>query len=102
MLLEALMLVCFGVAWPVATYRMLQTRRPEGKGLIFTSIIGAGYVAGALSKVLAVYLDGGALAPVFWLYLFNTASVGCNGALQWYLARRRARATRRIAARATA
>ena len=93
---EALMLLCFGVAWPVATYRMLRSGRAEGKGLLFTSIIGAGYVFGAMAKVLAAQCDGAALAPIFWLYLLNSVSVGSNGALQWYLRRKAPQRTRRL------
>ena len=32
MTLEGLMLVCFGIAWPLANLRMLRSGRPEGKG----------------------------------------------------------------------
>lgn len=88
-LLEGLMLLCFGVAWPVANMRMLRSRRPEGKGLAFTLIILCGYVAGAAAKVLLT-VQGQSLPPVFWLYLLNTLSVGVNLALQWHLGRQSA------------
>ena len=51
-LLEGLMLLCFGVAWPVANMRMLRTRLPEGKGLAFTLIILCGYAAGTTAKLV--------------------------------------------------
>lgn len=85
-LLEALMILCFGVAWPVANLRMLRTGRPEGKGVAFTSIVLCGYVAGALAK-LVLASDGQPLAAVFWLYALNTASVATNLVLQWHLGR---------------
>ncbi len=85
-LLEAAMLVCFGLAWPVANLRMLRTRRVEGRGMVFTMIILCGYVAGSLAK-LAGAADGAAPAPMFWLYALNTTSVGVNVALQWYFGR---------------
>ena len=88
MLLEAAMLACFGLAWPLANLRMLRTRRPEGKGLGFTLVILCGYFAGASAKLL-LSLDGRPLAPVFWLYVLNASSVGLNLFLQWYLAPRR-------------
>lgn len=84
-LLEAVMLICFGVAWPLANLRMLRSGRAEGKGMAFTAIILCGYVAGALAK-LALAAHGHALPPVFWLYALNTVSVGCNLLLQWRLA----------------
>jgi hypothetical protein len=91
--LESTMLLCFGLAWPVASLRMLRARRPEGKGLAFTLIILAGYVAGAAAKWLSVG-PGEAIPGVFWLYVLNGASVTVNLALQWYLARQVERARR--------
>jgi hypothetical protein len=88
-LLEAAMMLCFGIAWPVASLRMLRSRRPEGKGLVFTAIILSGYIAGALAK-LASAAHGHELPPVFWLYLLNTVSVCANLLLQWALRRRNA------------
>lgn len=85
-LLEAIMLVCFGVAWPLANLRMLRTRRAEGKGLPFTLVILTGYLCGAGAKLMMM-AGGQPLAPVFWLYFVNTVSVGLNLALQWHYAR---------------
>jgi hypothetical protein len=92
-LLEAVMLLCFGLAWPFSTLRMLRTGRPEGKGLAFTTIIWTGYLCGATAKLLIAAATDAPVAPVFWLYLLNSFTVGTNGALQWYLPRRAARAT---------
>lgn len=92
MLFEATMLLCFGLAWPLATMRMLRTGKAEGKGLGFTLIIWTGYLAGAASKLLGVHSPEVPLAPVFWLYLLNAITVGANGWLQWHLQRRAAMA----------
>jgi hypothetical protein len=56
-LLEALMLLCCGAAWPVANLRMLRmlrVRRAEGKGLGFTLRVLCGYLAGASAKLVTV------------------------------------------------
>jgi hypothetical protein len=87
MLLEAAMLICFGIAWPVANLTMLRTRQAHGKGWMFTLVILCGYLIGASAKLLAAG-HGAALAPVFWLYLLNAASVGMNLGLQWFFAAR--------------
>ena len=50
-LLEATMMLCFGIAWPLANLRMLRTGRAEGKGLMFTLIILCGYGAGLGGQV---------------------------------------------------
>lgn len=84
--LEWTMLLCFGLAWPVANLRMVRTRRPEGKGLAFTTIIMVGYVAGASAKWISV-APGTPIPGVFWLYAVNGVSVTMNLALQWYFAK---------------
>jgi hypothetical protein len=79
--LEALMLVCFGLAWPCANLRMLRTRHAEGKGRLATALILCGYLAGALAKWLAVP-PAVAVPPLFWLYALNAGSVALNLFLQ--------------------
>ena len=86
MLLEAVMLICFGIAWPLANLRMLRTGRAEGKGMAFTAIILCGYIAGALAK-LTWASSAHSLPAVFWLYVLNTVSVAGNLLLQWQLGR---------------
>ena len=86
--LEALMLLCFGLAWPVNTLGMLRRKRPEGKGLTFTLIIWSGYVAGASAKLLLAAHAGSTLPPVFWLYVLNGVTVGANAALYVHFKRR--------------
>ena len=85
-ILEATMLVCFGCAWPLASVRMLRTRRAEGRGLLPTGLIFAGYLAGMAAK-LVFTCHGGPLAPIFWMYFLNAGSVGVNLALQWRYSR---------------
>ena len=90
-LIEAVMIGCFGIAWPVANLRMLRSGRAEVKGVLFTMSI-CGYLAGVVAKLLPMS-EGHALQPVFWLYAINTASVGANQVLQWQLGRRATAAT---------
>jgi hypothetical protein len=81
--LESIMLLCFGLAWPVANLRMLRTRRSEGKGLAFTLIVMVGYLAGTCAKWISGP-PGAPLPGVFWLYAVSGASVTMNLSLQWY------------------
>ena len=83
------MLMCFGLAWPVANLRMLRRGQPEGKGLAFTLIILVGYIAGALAKWPSIS-GHDTLPGVFWLYLANGLSVALNLTLQWHFGRVRA------------
>ncbi len=87
-ILEMTMLICFGCAWPLASLRILRTRRVDGRGLLPTALIFCGYVAGMGAKLCACSIDG-CLASVFWLYLLNAVSVGVNLGLQWYFSRPR-------------
>jgi hypothetical protein len=49
---EALMLVCFGLSWPVAIAKTLRTKQVAGKSRLFLSIICLGYLCGITHKVL--------------------------------------------------
>jgi len=65
MLFEALMLICFGAAWPMSVYKSHKTRSNEGKSIAFLFTIFIGYVAGILHKIFYNY------DWVLYLYLFN-------------------------------
>lgn len=83
---EVTMLLCFGFTWPLTSLRMLRTRRCEGRGLVPTSLVLCGYLAGMAAKLCAC-ADGDGLASIFWMYLLNAVSVGVNLALQWHFGR---------------
>jgi len=85
--LEALMLLCFGLAWPFGNLRMLRTRRALGPGLAVTALILCGYVAGALAKWVAA-APGSPVPALFWFYLVNAFSVALNLVLQLHYGRR--------------
>ena len=72
---EALMLVCFGLAWPFSIYRMLKTKKSSGKSIPFVAIILLGYVSGTC------YQWFGERDFVIYLYILNTAMVVMDIAL---------------------
>ena len=49
-LLEALMLICFGLSWPMSIYKSLKSRTARGKSLTFEIIIWIGYMIGIIRK----------------------------------------------------
>jgi len=49
--LEAAMLICFGVSWPVDIYKAWTSRRTEGKSLAFMCLIFVGHLAGVAAKL---------------------------------------------------
>lgn len=66
---EAMMIICFGIAWPFSIYKSFQSRRTAGKSLLFLLIILIGYLSGIIHKFL--YKPD----PVLYLYFLNTVMV---------------------------
>ena len=69
---EAIMLVCFGAAWPFSIVRSYRSRMTGGKSLPFLYIVLAGYVAGILHKIFF------SADPVIFLYGLNGAMVAID------------------------
>lgn len=67
---ETIMLICFGLSWPISVYKSIKTKSTKGKSPIFLIAIVLGYVAGITSKVV-----GGNLNYVLVLYVINLAVV---------------------------
>jgi len=74
---EILMLVCFGISWPVAVIKTYQTKCVKGKSFLFLFLILLGYIFGIIHKVIYNY-DG-----VIWLYIANGLLVLADMAL-WF------------------
>lgn len=51
-LFEAIMLICFGVSWPVSVYKSWTSKSVKGKSLLFLCLIDTGYVVGLIGKIL--------------------------------------------------
>jgi len=49
---EALMLICFGVSWPISIAKALRTRVVVGKSLTFMIVLIIGYGCGVTHKLL--------------------------------------------------
>jgi hypothetical protein len=74
---EAVMLLCFGAAWPFSIAKSLRSRSSKGKSAIFLAIILVGYAAGILNKVTL----GQGRDPVLFLYALNALMVSADLAL---------------------
>lgn len=72
---EALMLLCFGAAWPVSIYKSYTSRSTKGKSVAFLFILIIGYISGILHKVI--------YSPdvVVYLYALNCIMVSTDIAL---------------------
>lgn len=74
---EAIMLVCFGAAWPFSIYKSYTSRQTSGKSVIFLYVVIAGYIAGIIHKLL-YNLDF-----IIYLYSLNALMVLIDLALYY-------------------
>jgi uncharacterized membrane protein len=77
-LLEAGMLICFGISWPVDILKALRTQRTEGKSLGFMSLILLGYLSGISAKLFRASGAGVGIEWVTLLYAFNALMVAVD------------------------
>lgn len=75
---EILMLICFGVSWPVALLKTYKTKSVKGKSILFLLLILLGYVFGIIHKL--VYSPD----YVIWLYILNGMLVFADMTL-WFI-----------------
>jgi len=74
-ILEAIMLLCFGLAWPFSIYRTWKTKTSTSKSIFFLCIILLGYISGIFFKIY------GTLDEVICLYILNSILVAIDIAL---------------------
>lgn len=72
---EAVMLVCFGVSWPVSVLKSWRAGSSKGKSLLFLLLIGTGYLFGVVGK--ALFRPSWVIA----VYCVNIFFVSCDTAL---------------------
>lgn len=80
-LLEATMLVCFGLSWPIDIVKAIRTKRTEGKSLAFMAIIAVGYCFGVAAKFSRMGAGERWPEPVTLLYALNAILVSVDIAL---------------------
>jgi hypothetical protein len=47
---EAVMLICFGISWPVSILKAIRTKVVAGKSPLFMAIVILGYLSGIIHK----------------------------------------------------
>ena len=77
---EAVMLICFGLAWPLNIIKSLRTKSTHGKSVFIVLLIG--YVAGITHKLLY------SRNIVLVLYCINFAMVSMDTFLYFHYRRR--------------
>ncbi len=51
-ILEAVMLICFGLSWPVSVYKSWKSKSIGGKSIFFLCLILIGYLVGLAGKII--------------------------------------------------
>jgi hypothetical protein len=75
-ILEAIMLVCFGLSWPINALKAWKAETAAGTSWMFLALITFGYIAGIAAKFV-----GGTVNWVLAVYLINLAALIVNWAV---------------------
>ena len=75
-ILEAIMVICFGVSWPMNIVKSLRAKTAKGKSVLFLIFIIVGYIAGIIGKIIS-----GNITYVFAFYILNLCMVSVDFAL---------------------
>lgn len=62
---EALMLICFGIGWPISIVKALRTKVVSGKSPLFMTIVAIGYISGVIFKIQT------GIDAIIGLYILN-------------------------------
>jgi len=72
-ILEMMMVVSFGLSWPMSIRKSLMAKSTQGKSLFFMVMIEFGYVCGIAGKLVS-----GNITYVFFFYVLNLIMVGTD------------------------
>lgn len=72
-ILETIMLICFGLSWPISVVKNIRTGTAKGMSLPFILLITFGYVAGITAKIISHNIN-----YVLIVYFINIAAVSVN------------------------
>lgn len=70
---ESIMLICFGLSWPLNVIKAYKARTAKGTSLPFILLIITGYIAGIAAKFIT-----GQINYVLVVYLLNLLIVSLN------------------------
>ena len=80
---EMIMLICFGLSWPISIRKSIVSRTAKGKSLFFEVFLLIGYACGIIRKIIQV--SGGSSGFLFYLsfffYILNFVEISIDVAL---------------------
>ena len=77
-ILEATMLILFGVSWPFNLIKSIRSKTTKGKSLLFLVLIDIGYIAGITSKFFNPNFVWATDWWVFMIYVINFCFVSAD------------------------
>ena len=80
---EFIMLICFGISWPISVYKSIRSKSTKGKSVVFIIAIIIGYISGIIGKIV-----NHQLTYVVALYLVNLIVVSIDLGLYFINAKR--------------
>ncbi len=72
-ILESVMLICFGLSWPMSLIKNIKAKSAKNMSLKFILLIIAGYIAGISAKIIK-----GSSSYVLAVYILNLVIVSAN------------------------
>ena len=78
-ILEASMIILFGISWPISVYKSFKAKIAKGKSILFLSFILVGYIVGILGKIITNNINW-----VFIFYCINLTFVSIDFILYFY------------------
>lgn len=80
---ELLMIVCFGVSWPLNIYKAWKARTTKGSSVQFYCLILVGYLFGITSKIIKLTRGISTPGYVWFFYILNSVIVAA-GIVVWF------------------
>lgn len=72
---EMLMVICFGISWPLNIIKAWKARTAKGTSVLFYTFIWVGYIFGLMSKFNKLQNGISTPAYVWFFYVLNTLMV---------------------------
>lgn len=76
--LEMLMVVCFGISWPLNINKLVKSKTAKGTSVLFFFFIWIGYIFGLVGKAIKAMNGIDTPAYVWFFYILNTLMVSCG------------------------
>ena len=73
-LFEILMIIAFGISWPINVLKSYRARTAKGKSFVFLLLIFCGYICGIIGKLIAPSFKW----YVLFFYVLNLIMVGLD------------------------